>query len=120
MPFYSIGHPVRLGRPRPIVLISSQGDRRSGIQESLRGRSDETLSLHFWGVGRPSRASGPRPIGRPMGVKRHLNMGDSVARALGPDHDIIPNRSKVSLRLKSAKSDSQVPSSTSHGPAMVV
>jgi len=55
-----------------------------------------------------------------MGVKRHLNMGDSVARALGPDHDIIPNRSKVSLRLKSAKSDSQVPSSTSHGPAMVV
>jgi len=44
-------------------------DKWSDVRESLRGRSDEAFSLHFRGVGRRSRASGPRRTGRPMGWK---------------------------------------------------
>jgi len=35
-----------------VVLILSLGDKRSDVRESDRGQSDETFSLHFWGVRR--------------------------------------------------------------------
>jgi len=56
------------------IFILSLGDKRLDIRESLRGRSDEAFTLHFWGVRCPPRASGPRRTGSPMEWKRTVRL----------------------------------------------
>jgi len=65
-----------------VKLILSLGDKRSDVRESIRGRSDEAFALHFCGVGRPSWASGPRQIGRPMGWKSTFTPPSDLLRSV--------------------------------------